>query len=154
MDNVNSYLDAKRPLKRILKAKTDTKTDTSVKTMLITPIANRIISRKFVCQTKITLKTHTMLPQNTNPEQQFLLQLKQFIIELVDEQVEIAIENYQPIKKEFWNLKELSIRTSLSVGALRKRILRGTIKAVRSGQTVLIQTEEVERFIKGLCVEV
>jgi hypothetical protein len=54
------------------------------------------------------------------------------------------------IEKKFYHIKELSAMTGLSVRALKGRRVRGKIKMTTDANDILIETKEVERFLKTL----
>lgn len=62
----------------------------------------------------------------------------------------IASNNNSDIPKEFYSYKELSRATGLTIGAIKGRRRRGTIKVVYEGTTPLLPKAEFERLIANL----
>lgn len=55
-----------------------------------------------------------------------------------------------PVKKLFYNLRELEVVTGITYLGLKGRIKRGTLMGVKSGNVWLVSTDEVTRFVNQL----
>lgn len=62
----------------------------------------------------------------------------------------LSLLKLDSLKKEFYNIHELSVITGLSPLALKGRRKRGQIKMINEGNEILISKTEVDRFLKRL----
>lgn len=68
----------------------------------------------------------------------------------IKEVIDAHIKNHLLLQPLFYNLKTVESLLGISKIALKNRIRRGTIKAVKDGNIILIPKKEVQRLINAL----
>lgn len=79
----------------------------------------------------------------------FLSDFKDEVEQSVTDKVEKRLKE-RLHAKVFYTLKDLEQMTGITHEALKGRIKRGTLKAIKDGNTFLVTKDEVERFIERL----
>ncbi len=77
-------------------------------------------------------------------------QLTIVVQKLVDSQVTKALDSYREFHRQYYHIKEVSEITGLTVGALKGRIRRKTLKAAYDSTSILIPTKELDRLLVNL----